>query len=56
MKQSKGTRLRSALRCRTLPIKCIKQLLKIFQIHIVNIQGNCDYIYERINEVLFVKS
>ena len=56
-KQSKGTRLRSALRCRTLPIKSIKQLLKNFQIYIVNIQENCDYIYERITEVLlFVKS
>jgi len=56
MKQSKGTMLRSALRRRTLPIKSIKQLLKIFQIHIVNIQGNSDYIYERVTEALFVKS
>lgn len=44
MEQSKGTMLWSALQRRTLPIKSTKQLLKIFQIHIANIQGNCDYI------------
>jgi hypothetical protein len=37
MKQSKGTMLQSALQRRTLPIKSTKQLLKIFQIHVVNI-------------------
>jgi len=56
MKQSKGTMLQSTLRRRTLPIKFTKQLLKIFQIHFVNIQGFCDYTNERITEVLFVKS
>jgi hypothetical protein len=56
LEQSKGTIFPSALQRRTLPIKSIKQLLKIFQMHIVNIQGNCDYIYERITEVLFMKS
>jgi hypothetical protein len=55
MKQSKGTMLQSALWRRTLPIKSTKQLLKIFKIHVVNIQGKCDYTYELITEVLLVK-